>query len=981
MSQARTPLIALLAALCLPGLSPALRAAELEAEPSAVRYLPLDDETSELASQLQALAAQEEWRELIELCQKTLTEPGSGVVELRTGVYGGAAVLCRARLAELPEAARQLYRTLHDPQAQSLYEQALAERDVAAARRLVSEFPIATRSRDGLGLLGELLVERGEVHGAARCWSRWAAIAKDEPPPEAERRRLAAKLAVAAAMTGDRAALDEALDLFGPKGSVVTAGEARLVRREDLEAYARGLWRGAAAGRAAVPPDLSFERWRLRADAPSGEDRGHPEAVLFGGGPLGRRDAATPRRHGVLADGVLYLNTQAGPVALDALTGRVVWRRPAANTESHHLALHPFNLYARVHPSLDPRKGDVLFVSGGAQLAAYDATTGTLLWRRHRGSFAKVEGFGPDPELRVAFSSPVVVRGRLAYVIVETSRGEVYLLALTREAGKLAWARPIGGDMPRPHYGISIPSALTLAGSDVLFCNGHGLIGACDAETGRVRWLVAYRRQTQIAENEYYDRSGALHFSPLALAGDAVICLPADGGEMISVRRTDGTVRWRKELPGRSHLLGAAGPTAAGDAGRVFLVGTTVRCLSADAGSVLWTWPLPEEDPAGMGVLTQKEILVATRGAVYRLDGASGELVGLRPLRLSTEEPVHACADAGGVAVLAEMELRVFGDPMRTRELLDQAAAEGAGFPQARLVRARLLWAEGDREGAARHLTEAAENATPTAEGAAAAPDLKAEAVKLHHQLFASAWKHGSRFEAFRWLRRALFAEEDSPYLCRLGYPADESRDASSPHRLVTVSGDVLYGRLTGAEWGLVRFVVRGEPWTVAASGIRYILLEPGTGGVGGPVTGTGFIALKNGDRITAQIESVRDGRARLRAEFSTFELRLKDVKALGFGGTPEPQAEGRVVYVRMADGSRVGGRMSALDEAGLVLDMPSCGVRRLLWEDVRTISNRAQGPSSRGESPGARAWQFSLEDRPFVDGEHEVFLRKEEHP
>ena len=120
----------------------------------------------------------------------------------------------------------------------------------------------------------------------------------------------------------------------------------------------------------------------------------------------------------------------------------------------------------------------VIYLTGGANVFAFDARTGEPLWR-----------WEPDPETgRVPSWQGVALGGGL--VFFGTRSGEV--IALDRDSGELAWATRVGSEVRT--RGESVTSApmhargkvfVGLANGDV---GGQGRVLALDAATGAVEW-------------------------------------------------------------------------------------------------------------------------------------------------------------------------------------------------------------------------------------------------------------------------------------------------------------------------------------------------------------------------------------------------------------------------------------------------------------------------------------------------------------
>ena len=119
-----------------------------------------------------------------------------------------------------------------------------------------------------------------------------------------------------------------------------------------------------------------------------------------------------------------------------------------------------------------------IYVTGGANVFAFDAGSGDLIWR-----------WQPDPDAgRVVSWQGVVVAGDV--VVFGTRSGEV--IALSRDTGELVWATRVGS--PEQTRGEVVTTApmyargkvfVGLANGDI---GGQGRVLALDAATGEVAW-------------------------------------------------------------------------------------------------------------------------------------------------------------------------------------------------------------------------------------------------------------------------------------------------------------------------------------------------------------------------------------------------------------------------------------------------------------------------------------------------------------
>ncbi|MFO7898002.1 MAG: PQQ-binding-like beta-propeller repeat protein [Planctomycetota bacterium] len=927
--------------VCLVVVPPARAGNSLEPKPSSVNYLQIADEAADQIGRIGDLVKQRKWRDVIDICQKHLADPPAGVVELRQGVYGSARDLCNAKLAAAPPQVHSLYRTLFDPEAETLYRHVREDRDLAAAEKLVDQFAHSSYGERGLCLLASIRFERGEMLAALDLWLRWMDRVDPANVAEVKRRTVAAKCAVAAARAGNARALERAVELFGPKGTVVRVGDRELARAEELRALARGVASGGRKPRPKCPSRLDLVRWRKEFS-----DRYNARLPSY----YSNRTISKYTHLGQLAGGTVYVNGADGPMAFDALTGRRLWARPDAKnyTSDYYRSIHASHFYCRVSDPVAGQGERQVYVSGGARLGAHDAATGRTLWAKNRATFVRLKEFAGDDDLRVAFSSPVLACDEAALAMIQTSRSQALLAAFDRIDGGIRWHRVVGGSAPLSSYRIAFPSALIRVGSSVVFCNGMGIIGRCDARSGKVRWLVPYRRDKSLTEGNFYNLSHQLRYAPIARVGGSVVCAPSDSQLLLCLRVSDGKVLWKESLPVPNQFLGALPPTKPGGPHRLFVVDTQVRCLRSDSGKVMWTWPLPEHETVGLGSVTADGIAVGTHKAIYVLDAASGELRTCLAVRRQEEELVNVVADAAHVAAFSKGEISVVGAADQTDRLIAERLADRPDDPWVLAARARLLRKREKNEDALKQYRRAIDAARQKTAGAGLADRLQRELVGLQDALIRTDWESGRRTEAFRRMSAVLHDPRGVPYSCKLGLRRTRLWREDAPHQLVTASGDRLSGELSAITEQALTFIAAGETWRFEPPGVRHVALAGhGPGPDSRPVAR--YVKPVNGDRISYESVTLEGEALRVDTGHGVLQYKLEQVAFIGFGGGGRPMPE-KAVYVKLRNGDEVSGVITSFDGNEFVIDVPFSGRHKIPADEVYTISNRrhiaAPGPT-----------------------------------
>lgn len=141
-------------------LSPTLRVDEVD---SSVRAI---------LERVKAHAALAQWDEAVETLRKVMEQQGDKLIRLDDSRFIPVREYCQMRLAELPPAARSLYRSRVDPLAKRWYDEGIANRDADALRRVVDQLFLSSWTDKALLALGDIALEQGDFAEARWCWER-----------------------------------------------------------------------------------------------------------------------------------------------------------------------------------------------------------------------------------------------------------------------------------------------------------------------------------------------------------------------------------------------------------------------------------------------------------------------------------------------------------------------------------------------------------------------------------------------------------------------------------------------------------------------------------------------------------------------------------------------------------------------------------------------------------------------------------------
>jgi outer membrane protein assembly factor BamB len=314
----------------------------------------------------------------------------------------------------------------------------------------------------------------------------------------------------------------------------------------------------------------------------------------------------------VWGDNVVVTCTIEGKDAVICLdrAGKERWRKILGDARA---GKHKKATGANPSPVTDGERVWVYFKSG--ELACLDLATGTERWRTNLQ-----ERFGEDTLWWDLGTSPVLTPQAVVVAVMQT--GPSYLAAFDRTTGELLWKHD--RDVPAPSEAAQSYSTPLVAVGDpakgepaeVLFVLGADHVTAHDASDGKELWRVGGLNPQA---NGFF-RSIA---SPV-LAGDLVVAPYARGGTITAIRRggvgdvTTSHVAWTRTD------IGADVPTPAVKDGRIVVCTDkgVVEGLDAATGKTAWRKELPKNRNA----YSASPVIVDGRVILVREDGQASVL-------------------------------------------------------------------------------------------------------------------------------------------------------------------------------------------------------------------------------------------------------------------------------------------------------------------------------------------------------------------
>jgi len=264
-----------------------------------------------------------------------------------------------------------------------------------------------------------------------------------------------------------------------------------------------------------------------------------------------------------------------------------------------------------------------------------------------------------------AIEGAPVCNGETAFVGLRRStfRSEAHVAALDARTGRLLWRRKICS-ADTPGHGLlneASHNLLTLHGGALYYNTNLGAVAALSTRDGAIRWVYRYERArggNRLAPPKNFVRD----VNPCVYYQGLVLAAPTDSHSILAVDAETGTEAWTcRQLPEADqplHLLGVGG-------GNLIATGDSVWWIDAAEGKKLMErWPDATRDgesDCGRGLLAAGRILWPTREEILVLDqkwdGRGSPVVD----RIQLTRPDTGNRVTGGNLVFARGTLLVAG--------------------------------------------------------------------------------------------------------------------------------------------------------------------------------------------------------------------------------------------------------------------------------------------------------------------------------
>jgi outer membrane protein assembly factor BamB len=331
-------------------------------------------------------------------------------------------------------------------------------------------------------------------------------------------------------------------------------------------------------------PNGTASRAPGHLEAPSGLTRAWQTDIGAGSGSSGRITSAP-----VVAGGKVFaLDAAGGVAAVDAGSGRIVWR--ASIVPEGQGSSDGFGGGVAV---ID---GRLIVATGFGEVLALGVNDGQVIWRRAVGAPIRSAPAVDDGRVVVVTRDNGALglraeTGDVLWNIVGTSAGSAgvlqasapamagglavlpftsgELVAVSAASGRVAWADALAGGRRGLARAMitDISGDPVIAGIGVFAANASGQMVAIDARSGRRGWLVPFGSN-----------------NPAWVVGQTLFVI-TDNARLMRLSASTGETIWSTDLPefedtGRSRAVAYGGPVVAG--GRVFLTSSDDALLVFD---------------------------------------------------------------------------------------------------------------------------------------------------------------------------------------------------------------------------------------------------------------------------------------------------------------------------------------------------------------------------------------------------------------
>ncbi len=596
---------------------------------------------------LDRLAAQKMWDEWLAGYQQLVDDPRDLVIERDGEFLDGVRFRAHQMLAAQPAAVRQKYRTLFDPTARKLYDEAVTKNDGAAMRDVYSRYRFSTYGPRALLWIANRSLDEGRPELARVAYSRLSR----EPGVTVQTLLRYALAADAAGKPAEATAvLDRIRKEFAAQptrlaGKDLTGGAAADAVAKALRkpgAGASSVWPSfaGAGGDRRMAGQVTGAQKKLWEFAQSTKPEGN--SGNYRGRVLGFSSLGSGRfqflSFPVVGGDRVWIQGPQNLTAVNLDTGEPAWDQQDFSISRDESGLQ----------NTDPRLGGIYYRSGRAvqtaptldghvllgrfplsssdrdtnrwpsdfSIGAFDARSGTPLWQRVAGG-----------EPRGSFYNLPTLSANMVLGGVTTFKGgitEYNAVALDAATGEELWSTYLGaGSDP---LGIVDGSPAAVKDGVVWIESSLYTLNMLDLITGELRQIYRYDPGKRTTFRGGFDSSPMVPHEPVSLIAAAqgpVVFCPRWGTDVVALDSATGRLLWSSpKAPGQSSM----GSLFAVDDKLAYVCGDHLQALNLEDGAREWHWE-PEQASSrhmGFAALAGDRIYFPVEGKIHVRAAADG---------------------------------------------------------------------------------------------------------------------------------------------------------------------------------------------------------------------------------------------------------------------------------------------------------------------------------------------------------------------
>jgi outer membrane protein assembly factor BamB len=562
----------------------------------AFTVTPLPAEAKDGLDEWDKFARRKQWESAFKALQKVREKtPPTAMFEQKSGFLIPAIRHYHELVRELPPEGKDAYRLFHDPPAKKALAEAKGKDEEARLESIVRDQLLTTSGAEAADRLGDLAFEQGEF---GRAISAWESIERFHPDSPLANLRLRMKVTLALLRSGRIGEFKDRARILAASASepVSFGGETRkagdILSLWSIEASSAGVAEAVAvAPVAAVPSAAEFPAgtkpiWQFRYLTSSAQKLLASPGDDWGWQPNGGLANHVPPSE---TDGKrIYVNLLGHLFALDAETGKLVWRtdrfhdlgqktrnRYGFAPDMYGLTLLGGKLYSI------QREASALGNQGAPfRLRCLEPADGKLLW-----DTAKTDAQG-----WCLCGKPLFLKDRVICSAFQTGRPtESAVIAVNPADGKLLWHKALGTQPLNPlqNFGTSNPLGMAVVANGRLFVDTHaGALFELDPGSGEIRWGFAYPASVP-QQQQWWNGAIETYIGAAPLMMDGLLLVKGmRSNQLTAIDPAGPTVAWKRPISTELRVARA-------DARGIVLVGDEISVLSASDRKLIRSTSIP----------------------------------------------------------------------------------------------------------------------------------------------------------------------------------------------------------------------------------------------------------------------------------------------------------------------------------------------------------------------------------------------------